>query len=31
VHQAPTRLKTGQRLRVDGGSGVIEILSEQAN
>ena len=31
VHQATTRLKTGQRLRVDGGSGVIEILSEQAN
>jgi phosphohistidine swiveling domain-containing protein len=27
VYQATTRLKTGQRVRVDGSSGVIEIIS----
>jgi pyruvate,water dikinase len=26
VHQATTKLKTGQRIRVDGSSGVIELL-----
>jgi phosphohistidine swiveling domain-containing protein len=27
VHNATTRLKTGQRVRVDGSKGVIEVLS----
>jgi rifampicin phosphotransferase len=29
VAQATSRLKSGQRVRVDGGSGVIEVLHEQ--
>lgn len=29
VHQATQRLKTGQRIRVDGSSGTIELLDEQ--
>jgi phosphohistidine swiveling domain-containing protein len=28
VHEATTRLQTGQRIRLDGSSGVIEILAE---
>ena len=28
VHNATTRLKTGQRVRVDGSNGVVEILAE---
>ena len=28
VHEATTRLKTGQRIQLDGSSGVIEILAE---
>ncbi len=28
VHQATTRLKTGMRIRVDGSSGIVEILEE---
>ncbi|QGF23147.1 PEP-utilizing enzyme [Raineyella fluvialis] len=27
VHQATTRLATGQRIRLDGSTGVIEVLS----
>jgi len=29
VHQATTRLQTGQRVRVNGSSGIIEVVSEQ--
>jgi len=29
VHQAVTRLKTGQRIRMDGGSGVIEVIDSE--
>ena len=29
VHQATSRLKTGNRIRVDGSSGMIEMLSDQ--
>ena len=29
VHEATTRLKTGMMIRVDGGSGVIEIMEEE--
>jgi len=29
VHQATTRLKTGQRIRLDGSSGRIEILNDE--
>ena len=29
VHQATIRLKTGQRIRLDGSKGVISVISEQ--
>jgi len=29
VHEATTRLKTGMIIRVDGSSGVIEIMEEK--
>jgi rifampicin phosphotransferase len=28
VHEATTRLRTGQRVRVDGSSGVVVVLDE---
>jgi phosphohistidine swiveling domain-containing protein len=31
VHNATTRLKTGQRVRVDGSKGIIEVLGEKAD
>jgi phosphohistidine swiveling domain-containing protein len=31
VHAATTRLKTGQRVRVDGSRGVVEVLGEKAD
>jgi phosphoenolpyruvate synthase/pyruvate phosphate dikinase len=31
VHEATTRLRTGQRVRVDGSSGVVTVLEEGVN